>query len=56
VIGECAFGYSINSQQSPSEYSKAIFDCSELVTARAFNPLLMRSDFLYHLYDIAADN
>lgn len=51
IIGECAFGFSINSQQSTSEYAKAILDCSELVTLRVFNPVL-KYDALYHRYAV----
>jgi hypothetical protein len=47
IIGECAFGYSIDSQKKPSPYSQAIFDCSELVTKRIFNPIF-KFDFIYH--------
>eukprot|EP01094_Clydonella_sp_ATCC50884_P021422 TRINITY_DN4714_c0_g1_i2.p1 TRINITY_DN4714_c0_g1~~TRINITY_DN4714_c0_g1_i2.p1 ORF type:complete len:513 (-),score=154.10 TRINITY_DN4714_c0_g1_i2:292-1830(-) len=48
IIGECAFGYSINSQNETSEYARAIFRCTELFVQRVFN-VLHRYDWMYHL-------
>ena len=49
IIGESAFGYQINSQDSQSDYVKAINSVMTLFFNRLFNPLLF-IDFIYKLF------